>query len=419
MTSKSPLWRHGDFLRLWSAQTVSDVGARITREGLPMMAVLGLAATPSQLGLLAALASGAALLVGLSAGDFIDHTARRPILIAMDLVRGLVLIILPIAAWLGLLSMLQVYFAAAVVAAASVLFSIADHAYLPGLVGKAQITDANAKISLTESLAEMGGPAVAGVLFQWLTAPIAVAVNTVTYLVSAFFLWRIRAPEPAPAQRREGSGWVNGVVTGARTAWAEPRVRILLVMAGFSGLFGGFFSALYIAFVLRGLGLSPALLGLGIATGGVGALAGSMLAQPMARTLGVGPAICLSGALSALGVLILLLAPPEPVAAMTALVVSQFLGDAFGVVPLILAVSLRQSLLPNAVLGRVGATFSAMGGGAAVGGALIGGALGQALGLRETLILAIGGLLIGPTIGALSPLRRVREMPAGEPEPGT
>lgn len=419
MTPKSPLWRQSDFLRLWSAQTVSDFGARITREGLPMMAVIGLAATPSQLGLLAALASGAALIVGLSAGDFVDHTARRPILIGMDLLRGLVLMVLPIAAWLGLLSMLQVYVAAALVAAASVLFAIADHAYLPGLVGKAQITDANAKISLTESLAEMGGPAVAGLLFQWLTAPIAVAVNTVTYLVSAVFLWRIRAPEPAPAQRREGSGWVDGVITGARKAWAEPRVRILLVMAGFGGLFGGFFSALYIAFVLRGLGLSPALLGLGIATGGVGALAGSMLAQPIARRVGVGPAICLTGALSALGVLVLLLAPPKPVPAMTALMVSQFLGDAFGVVPLILATSLRQSLLPHTLLGRVGATFSAVSGGAAVAGALIGGTLGQTLGLRETLFLAIGGLLIGPTIGALSPLWRVREMPAGDGEQGT
>jgi predicted MFS family arabinose efflux permease len=414
MTSKNPPWRHGDFLRLWSAQTVSDFGARITREGLPMMAVMGLAATPSQLGLLAALASAAALVVGLSAGDFIDHAARRPILIGMDLIRGLVLMVLPIAAWLGLLSMLQVYVAAALVAAASVLFDIADHAYLPGLVGKAQITDANARIGFTESLAEMGGPALAGVLFQWLTAPIAVAVNTATYFVSAILLWRIRTPEPTPAVRRAGAGWVNGVVTGARTAWAEPRVRVLLVMAGFGGLFGGFFSALYIAFVLRGLGLSPALLGLGIATGGVGALAGSMLAQPMARRLGVGPAICLSGALSALGVLILLLAPREPVAAMAALVVSQFLGDAFGVIPLILATSLRQSLLPNAVLGRVGATFSAVGGGAAVAGALIGGALGQTLGLRETLLVAIAGLLVGPTIGALSPLRHVRAMATDE-----
>jgi len=410
---RSALWRHDDFLRLWGAQTVSDFGARITRDGLPMMAVMGLAATPAQLGLLSALSSGPALLVGLAAGDFVDHTARRPILIAADLARALVLVALPVAAWLGLLSMLQVYAAAALVSAASVLFDIADHAYLPGLVGKGLVTDANAKFSLTESVAEMGGPALAGLLFQWLTAPIAVAVNAATYLVSALMIGRIRSPEPAPNAGAPRRGWVDGVVTGARAAWGEPRVRALLVMTGTGSLFGGFFGALYIAFVLRGLGLSPALLGLGIATGGVGALAGSILAQPMTRRFGVGPTICLSGALSALGTMILLLAPASPAPAMAALVVSQFLGDAFGVVPLILSASLRQTLLPQNLLGRVGATFRVVAGASALAGALVGGLLGGEIGLRQTLLIAIAGLLLGPLLGALSPLGRVKEMPAG------
>ena len=411
MSDRSPLWRQADFLRLWAAQTVSDFGARITREGLPMMAVLGLDATPEQLGLLYALSSGPSLLVGLAAGDFVDHASRRPVLIAADLARAAILITLPLAAWLHLLAMPQVYAAAARVGAASALFDIADHAYLPGLVGKGLVTDANAKISATESLAEMGGPALAGLLFQWLTAPIAVAVNAATYVLSAVWLARIRTPEPPLAAGMRRRGWIDGVIVGARTAWAEPRVRVLLVMTAIGGLFGGFFGALYIAFVLRGLGLGPVLLGLGIATGGLGALAGSFLAQPMARRFGVGPAICLSGALSALGTMIVLLAPSNAVGGMAALVVSQFLGDAFGVVPLVLASSLRQTLLPLNVLGRVGATFRAAGGATAVVGALAGGALGQALGLRQTLLIAIAGLLIGPLIGALSPLRRVREMP--------
>lgn len=411
MSDRSPLWRQADFLRLWAAQTVSDFGARITREGLPMMAVLGLDATPEQLGLLYALSSGPSLLVGLAAGDFVDHASRRPVLIAADLARAAILITLPLAAWLHLLAMPQVYAAAALVGAASALFDIADHAYLPGLVGKGLVTDANAKISATESLAEMGGPALAGLLFQWLTAPIAVAVNAATYVLSAVWLARIRTPEPPLAAGMRRRGWIDGVIIGARTAWAEPRVRVLLVMTALGGLFGGFFGALYIAFVLRGLGLGPVLLGLGIATGGLGALAGSFLAQPMARRFGVGPAICLSGALSALGTMIVLLAPSTPVGGMAALVVSQFLGDAFGVVPLVLASSLRQTLLPLNVLGRVGATFRAAGGATAVVGALAGGALGQALGLRQTLLIAIAGLLIGPLIGALSPLRRVRAMP--------
>ena len=155
------------------------------------------------------------------------------------------------------------------------------------------------------------------------------------------------------------------------------------------------------------------LLGIGIATGGFGALIGALLAQPMARWLGVGPAICLTGALSALGTMIVLLAPANPGGGMACLVISQFLGDAFGVVPLILAASLRQILLPQSLLGRVGATFRTVGGGTAVVGALAGGMLGQALGLRTTLLLAIAGLMIGPLMGALSPLRAVKAMPEG------
>ena len=409
---RGALWRQGDFLRLWGAQTVSDFGAWITRTGLPMMAVMGLAATPAQLGLLSALASGPALLVGLAAGDFVDHTARRPVLVAADLVRAAILITLPVAAWLHRLSMLQLYAAAALVAAASVLFDIADHAYLPGLVGKALVTDANAKISATESLAEMSGPAVAGVLFQWLTAPIAVAVNAATYLVSALMLARIRMVEPPPAPGVRRRGWVDGVVTGARTSWNEPRVRVLLIMTGVGGLFGGFFGALYIAFVLRDLALGPVLLGIGIAAGGFGALVGSLFAQPMARRFGVGPAICLTGALSALGTMIVLLAPAQHVGGMACLVVSQLVGDFFGVIPLILATSLRQTVLPQNLLGRVGGTFRVASGGTAVIGALAGGVLGQTLGLRETLLLAIAGLMLGPLYGGLSPLWKVRAMPA-------
>jgi hypothetical protein len=378
-----------------------------------MMAVLALAATPVQLGLLAAMSSGAALLVGLAAGDFVDHTARRPILIAMDFVRAGILLVLPLAAWLGLLDMTEVYVAAALVAAGSALFDIADHAYLPGLVGKPLITDANAKLGLTESLAEMSGPAVAGLLFQWLSAPIAVAVNAATYLVSALLLMRIRSPEPPLDHTQPRRGWMDGVAVGARSAWAEPRVRMLLIMTGTGALFGGVFSALYIAFVLRGLGLSPALLGLGIAAGGGGALVGSQLAQPMARWFGVGPTICLTGVLAALGTMIVLLAPADPVGGTVALVVSQIVGDVFGIIPLILATSLRQSVLPLNLLGRVGATFRVVGGGAAVAGALAGGVLGQAFGLREALLMAIAGLMIGPLLGAFSPLRAVKEMPVG------
>jgi len=241
-----------------------------------------------------------------------------------------------------------------------------------------------------------------------------VAVNAATYLVSALILARIQSREPPrdPAIRRRG--WVDGVVTGARTAWREPRVRPLLVMTAIGGGFGGFFSGLYIPYVLRDLGLGPVLLGIGIATGGLGALAGSAAALPIGRRFGVGPAICLTGILSALGTLLILLPPPIAGGRMGALMVSQFVGDFFGVVPLILVASLRQVVLPQNVLGRVGATFRALNGAAVVAGALAGGVLAEAFGLRAVLIAAIGGLLTGPIYGAFSPLWRVRAMPTEE-----
>jgi MFS family permease len=413
MSPRLPLWRQPDFRRLWAAQAVSDFGARITREGLPMMAVMGLAATPSQLGLLAAMSSGAALLVGLSLGGFVDRTSRRRILVGADLFRAAVLLSIPAAALLGVLTIWQVYAAAALVASASALFSIADHAYLPGLVAREALTEANARIGATESVAELGGPALAGLLFQWLTAPFAVAVNAATYLVSAAFLAQIRAREPAPEAEPRRRRWIDGIRTGAAAAWAEPAVRPLLLMSAASGLFGGVFSALYIVFALRTLQLTPALLGLTIACGGLGAFAGSLLARPMADRLGVGPALIAADVLAVSSALLIPLAPPHPGAGMAMLVAAQLAGDCFGVVVLILAVSLRQSRMPQRLLGRLGATFQAASGGMAVVGALGGGALGQVLGVRQALFIAVAGLALGPLIAVLSPpLRRLREIPA-------
>lgn len=410
MPSDLPLWRHGDFRRLWTAQAISDFGARITREGLPMMAVLALAASPAQLGLLAALAGAPALLVGLSAGGLVDRSRRRTILIAADLIRAAVLITLPLAAWLHVLALGQVFAAAALVAAASALFDIADHAYLPSLVGRDRLTEANARISATESVAEMGGPALAGLLFQWLTAPFAVAVNAATYLVAAAFLAGITSREDLPAPQPRARRWLDGVRTGAAAAWREPLVRPLLWLAMGSGLFGGIFSALYIVFALRTLGLTPALLGLTIATGGAGAFAGSLTAQPLARAVGTGPAILASALAASASSLLIPLSPPGALPAMTSLIAAQLLGDSFGVVTLILAVSLRQSRLPGELLGRTGAAFQAAAGAAAVAGALAGGLLGQALGVRTALFVAAVGLGLAPALGCFSPLSRLRKI---------
>ena len=419
LTFSTPLLRERDFLRLWTAQTVSDFGARTVREGLPIMAVLTLSAGPRALGSLAAVAGAAALVVSLASGGFVDGRRRRPLMITMDLLRAAVLATLPVAAWLHVLSFVQVLVVAGVTAGLSTLFDIANHAFLPTLVKRDQLTEANARISATEGLAEMGGPAVAGVLFQWLTAPVAVVLTSVTYLASALALGRIESPEPpAPPAHKDRRVW-NGLRIGASLSMGHPIARVLVFTGTIGGLFGGVFSALYILFALRTLGLPTAVLGLGVAFGGLAALAGSFATPWFANRFGVGRTIIWTSVLSALGTLVIVLAPADRAGATVCLFVQQFLGDFFGVAPYILGGSLIQSVFEPRVLGRVNAFFRACRGLAAIVGALAGGALAAVVGPREAMLWAIGGLMIGPLVAAFTPLNRVRKMPSLYEMPAT
>ena len=409
--SRSRLWRDRDFLHLWLAQSVSAFGARITREGLPIAAILGLGASSAQVGLLAGSAHAAALAVGLTAGGHVDRNRRRGIMMAADLVRALVLVTAPIAALLHLLTLPQLYVTAALVAAASVLFEIADHAYLPSLVAREDLTGANASLSGTESVAEIAGPALAGLLFQFLAAPLALAANAATYLISAGFLSGIRKPEPAPTPQPDAH-WRADIAMGFGAAWRHALVRPVLLMSSVHALFGGIFSALYILFCLKVVGLSPGPMGATIAVGGLGALVGAGLAGALSRRLGVGPAILAALVLVAVSVAAIPMAPADPKAGMAVLMVSQFFGDASGVAVLILTSSVRQSVLPGEVLGRVGAAFHALGGGLALVGAVGGGLLGESLGVRGALAVAAAGFAAAPVLGVLSPIRQLREIPA-------
>ncbi len=408
----SSLWRNGDFLRLWSAQAVSSFGARIAREGLPMAAVVALAATPAQVGILAAMVRGPGLLIGLFGGGLIDRSRRRPILIGADLGRALVLGVIPLAAAMHMLGIAHVYIAGALVGAMSVMFDIADHAYLPGLIERDQLVDGNAKLAATESVAEIGGPSVAGVLFQVFTAPIAVAANAATYLISAILLMGIRKAEPAPAPPLEGQQHpLSDFAAGLSVALAHPLVRPMLWMSAFSAFFGSFYSALYTVYAIRTLGLTTPMLGLTISVGGVGALIGAALAAPLIRRLGLGPAMLFTWLATSASSLFIPFATGGPIAGMAFLMVSQLIGDSLGTVVEIASRTLRQTALPLEVMGRVGAVFAAVAGFVGVVGALTGGWLGVAIGSRETLLIASGGLIVAPLIGLMTPLRTQREVP--------
>ncbi|MEI9886884.1 MAG: MFS transporter [Rhizomicrobium sp.] len=407
------LWQHVGFLRLWAAQTVSSFGARIAREGFAMTAILTIHAAPWELGLLAALARGPGVVVGFFAGGIVDRSERRRVMIAADLGRMLLILSIPLAAWMHSLSMLQLYAVALLVGAASVLFDIADHAFLPSLVEREHLLDGNAKLGVTDSIAEIGGPALAGTLFQLFSAPFAMLGTSLTYLVSALFLFALPArrmpiEEPAPRTR-----WYADTLQGLRAVLAEPLVRPTLWMTAVFTLFGAFFAPLYLVYGLKVIGMSPALMGVNIAIGGVGALFGALLSNTLSRRLGVGNTILAGGFLYAAFLALVPLASGPLWLSTAMLMLAQLSGDAFALVFIIPLTTLRQAVLPPALLGRTAGLFSVVAGGMTVVGALLGGVLGDWLGPRETLGLAVAGIAAAPLFVAFSPLRRLKTIPGG------
>ncbi|MGD0191545.1 MAG: MFS transporter [Rhizomicrobium sp.] len=398
------LWRHAGFLRLWAAQTVSSFGARIAREGFAMSAILSIHATPAELGALASLTLAPGVLVGLFAGGVVDRSRRRRLMIACDLFRTVTLLSIPIAAWMHCLAMTQLYVAAAFVGAAGALFDIADHAFLPSLIARDRLIDGNAKLGVTESLAEIGGPAVAGTLFQLFTAPVAMLGTALTYLVSACFLLSIPECEEVADASRPKTHWFRDLRDSFAVVMADGATRTLFWMAFTSPLFMSFFAGLYMLFGIRVLGFTPALMGVVIATGGVGALTGASLSAWLARTLGIGPTIVASVFAATLLALLIPLAGGPLWLRVGIMVLTQFGGDAFGTAAAILSASLRQSVLPTAMLGRTAALFRAAGGMAAIFGAVVGGVLGGIIGVRETLLIAASAGLVTPLLAAFSPL---------------
>lgn len=417
------LWRHPDFLRLWAAQAVSAFGTRITRTALPVLAILTLTGSPSEIAFLTALSFGPAFVVGLVAGGWVDRSDKRRILVGADLVRAVAVATVPLAAWAGHLGVGHVYVVTVVVGAATALFQVADVALLPRLVPAASLVEGNSKVAATEAFAEVTGPAAAGVLIQGLGAPLAVLVDAATYVWSAAFLRTLRRVEPTAGERSSGEApaeapgvgtklreLADDLVIGMRTSFTHPVVGPIFVATGLT-MFGlGFFGALYMLLALRTLGLAPAAIGAIIGVGGVGALGGTVLARRLPPRIGLGPTLVLGLAVFHAGnALVPLSAMPFVPKGWGAgfLVVQQLVGDASFMAFHVLSTSLRQTLLPAGVLGRVNASLQVVTGALLPFGALVAGPVAGVLGVRETLWIAAGLGVLGPLVLAGS--RAVRQ----------
>jgi MFS family permease len=415
----SNLWSNPDFIKLWAGQTVSKFGTHITGTAMAATAVLLLQATPAQMGLLGAFAGLPVLMISLLAGVWVDRLQRKRILIAADLGRAFILLSIPLAALTGRLNMPQLYMVAALVGVLTVFYNVADQSFLPAVVAREKLVEANARIGASEALAEIAGPSLAGLLVQWLSAPYAIFIDASSYFFSAASLGMIRVPEPPSISQAHANVW-HEMMDGLRVVTRHPILRALMATTATHNFFGNFIGTIYWLYLVRDLGLPPAIVGVSIGVGGIGAFLGTLLAERFTRRFGVGRTIIGSLMIIPLWSWLLFLPLTTWSVSMVSGVffVMQLMGDIFWSVFFINVVSLRQSLIPPHMLGRASASLDFVGQGAGPIGALVAGAVATAIGARATWLVGAAGILAASLWLIFSPVRQL-QVPPSEQAPNS
>ncbi|MFL6463491.1 MAG: MFS transporter [Bryobacteraceae bacterium] len=402
-----------DFAKLWAGQTVSEVCSRITREGLPLTALLTLHANAAQMGVLSAISSASVLIFGLGAGVLVDRWKKRPVMIAADLARAGLLGLVPLASFTHVLSMAALMMIAAIAGTLTVLFDVAYQSYLPVLVEPQELLESNRRLSLSSSAAEMLGPAIAGVLVQAITAPIAILLDALSFLVSALSIWAIQKLEAAPERRSGDVPVVSEALDGMRFIWTHPALRALLLRSVTAFLAMGFIFPLYLLNAIRVVHLSTSALGISIALGGAGGLVGAAVAGRLSTRHGVGRTFWLTAVLVGCAQCLIPLSSQFPQAGFVCLCLQQFVGDMMWTIYIVNETTLRQLLAPGQVIGRVNAAMQLASRGMLPFGALCGGFLAERFGIALTLWMGATGVLLSCLW--LIPLRRSKEI-QGLPE---
>ncbi|MGW7531513.1 MFS transporter [Amycolatopsis sp. NPDC054798] len=405
---RDSLFFHADFRRLWAGDTASQLGMFVGITAIPLLAAVTLAATPLEMGLLTMAETLGFLVIGLPAGVWVDRMRKRPLMLAADLVRGALLLSIPLAWWAGVLTMAQVLAVVLLVGFATVFFDVSYQAYLPALVGREKLLEGNAKLQGVQSSAQIAGPSVAGVLVQFLGAASTVLVTGLGYLASALCLWRIRTVETRP-ERAGQDRLVPQMLEGLRFVLSDRPLRAIVACTATANLFAGVVQAVEVLFLTRTAGLNAAEVGGLLATSGVGGIAAALCAGPLIRKLGQARSIWLIPVLLWPGGVLVLFAGPGWRTALAGLGLALF---GFGVILYNIAqVSYRQAITPDRLLGRMNASVRFVVWGALPLGGLLGGVLGEWLGLAGALWIGTAGAVAGALWVICSPLRRMRDLP--------
>jgi MFS family permease len=407
-TVSRSLFRHFDFLKLWSAETFSVFGVQFSGLAIPWIAAKTLAADSFQMGILNALGTVPFLIFGLFVGVWADRSRRRPIMIIADIGRALSLVVIPLSLLFGGPDMILLYVVSFSVGTLTVFDDVSSYAYLPSLVDHDQLVEANSRMETSRASAQVAGPSIAGILIQILTAPITIVVDVVGYLGSAGFLSWIKNEE-SRVEQTENRSVVKDVKDGLAVVLNNRYLWSIAGSTGTSNFFSSAIGALFILFATKDLGLGSFELGLVFTLGSVGALVGALLATRIAKRLGVGRTIVISIFVAGISWIAVYFANPS--LGVPLLILATFLGGIGAVTYNVNQVSFRQAIVPIELQGRLNATMRFLVWGTIPVGAIIGGILGGVLGLRT----AIGISAIGTTLAflwvLLSPVRRITEIP--------
>ncbi len=414
MPALTGLWRNPDFVKLWTGESISIFGSLVGRTALPFTAILVLDAGPLQIALLSAAELIPAFLSGPFVGVWADRLRRRPIMIAADIGRFALLGTIPLAHVFDALTMGQLYAVAFFVGILTISFDVAYLSYLPTLVQKDQLLEGNSKLAASSSIAEVGGFSLSGWLVQLVTGPVTILIDAISFLFSAAFIGAIRAREPTPAPAEERTGVREEFTEGVRFLVRDPVLRPVAAAVVTIELSWRLFGAVFLVFVTKGLGFHPGLLGMTFAVGGVSSLLGALLARRSAGRFGLGPSMWGGLILMSVSMLFIPLARGATVLAVVFLVAQQLVGDGGATVFEINQISLRQSVTPARMLGRVNAAIRLTSLAAMLLGSLIGGVMGETVGLRPTLVAGAAATFAAALWIIASPARALRDVPVVE-----
>jgi MFS family permease len=402
-----------DFVKLFSGEMVSLIGTQITQFAMPLVAIVTLRATVLEVGVLNALRLAPVIVIALFAGVWLDRVRRRPVLIGCSLSCAVLIGLVPLASATGHLSLGLLYVVAALVGGLNVIFDVGALSYVPNLVERRHLMEANGKIQAIRAFSGISGPGIAGLLVGLITAPITMSADAVSYLFSAAGLLSIKKPEPAPEVPQDREPIHRQIAEGFRAVYGGPLLRALLTQSSVLNLaFGGLWPV-FLVYAVRDLHLHPLELGIVVGSAAVGGLAGALSTSKLRDRLGLGRSMVITTIGSCVGPLLLLVPHNASALSIVTLVAAQVIYGSSIQVFNVNAITLRQVVTPRRLLARMNATYRLLLFGVAPVGAIAGGLLGQAAGVHLALEITVFAMLTPLLWLFFSPLFRLKDMPAG------